>query len=349
MQVLIVGYGKIGRIKAPMWQAMGATVYVYEQSDALHSKILEDGYGLFVSKDQTFDIIDISTPASMHYKALAWAIDTATDPDIYLIEKPLASTPEELQAFKTLLLETPDLSRKIVINESYYQSNLMDEVAEDIESRNANIQSIHIELSKNRLKDLEAGRFFDDHLEAIGFEVPHMLAILDRLGVPLPKDCKPSLIVDKLKRANQAFILKTNDSGPEVVLESYLGNFRYEGASITNNAAITRKATITTDILDYQIEFDPLLDQERFHGKLTTLNKGVVLSEKLVLDNHLDTQLRSVLNGKPLHETSVGITKTLEITETLLRLRESCEVTELEQAAEDTMRLNKKDKEIQWH
>ncbi len=346
MQVLIIGYGKIGRIKASLWLAMGAKVYVYEQNDTLYSKILEDGYGLFESKDQTFDIIDISTPAGAHYKALVWAMDTVAGPNVYLIEKPLASTREELESFKILLSESPDLSRKIVINESYYQSSLIEEVVKDIEARNANIESIHIELSKNRLNDLEIGRFFDNHLEAVGLEVPHMLAILDRFGVQLPKNYKPSLIVDKLKRANQAFILKTNERGPVVVLESYMGNFRYEDTWVTNNTGITRKAIITTDILDYQIEFDPLFDQERFHGRLTTLEKGVMLSEKIILDNHLDTQLRLVLNGKPLHETSVGITKALEIMETLLRLRESCKVIELEQAVEDNERFNKKDKEI---
>lgn len=334
MQVLIVGYGKIGRIKASLWLAMGATVYVYDQNDALHSKVLEDGHSLFVSNGQVFDIIDISTPAGTHYKALAWAMDAATDPNVYLIEKPLASSREELEAFKTLLSRRPDLSSKIVINESYYQSSLIDEVVKDIEARNANIQSIHIELSKNRLNDLEAGRFFDNNLEAIGLEVPHMLAILDRFEVSLPKDSKPSLVVDKLKRPNQAFILKTSEGSTELVLESYLGNFRYEGIDVTTNTAITRKLTITTNILEYKIEFDTLLDHERFHGRLTILEKGVVLSEKIAPDNHLDMQLRLVFKGEPLHETSVGITKALEITETLLCLRESCEVTELGQAVE---------------
>ena len=346
MRVLIIGYGKIGRIKAPMWSEMGATVYVYEQNDMLHSKILEDGYSLFAIKDHVFDIVDISTPAGMHYRALAWAADTVSEPAIYLIEKPLASTQEELQAFKTFLSENPTLSRKIVINESYYNSTLLDEVAKDIASRNANIRSIHVELSKNRLEDLEAGRFFDNDLEAIGIEVPHMLAILDRFGVSLPEGCRPSLIVDTLKRANQAFILKTNEGDPEIVLESYLGNFRYEGTNVTRNTTITRKAKITTDILDYQIEFDPLIDYKRFHGKLTILEKGIVVSKRTVLDNHLDAQLRLILNGTPLYDTSIGITKALEFTETLLRLRESCEVTELQQASEHNVTLNKKDKEI---
>jgi hypothetical protein len=346
MRVLIVGYGKIGRIKAPMWSEMGATVYVYEQNDRLHPKILGDGYSLFSFKDQVFDIVDISTPAGMHYGALAWAMDAVAEPDIYLIEKPLASTREELRAFKTLVSENPTLSRKIVINESYYNSTLLDAVAKDIASSNANIQSIHIELSKNRLKDLEAGRFFDDALEAVGLEVPHMLAILDKFGVSLPEGCMPSLIVDTLKRANQAFILRTNESGPEIVFESYLGNFRYEGTSITSNTTITRKAKITTDILDYQIEFDPLIDHERFHGKLTIFEKGIVVSKKTVLDNHLDVQLRLILNGTPLHDTSIGITKALEFTETLLRLRGSCEVTELQQVSEYNVTLNRKDKEI---
>lgn len=346
MQVLIVGYGKIGRIKAPMWLAVGATVYVYEQNDALHSRILEDGYRLFTSKDQVFDIVDISTPAGMHYKALIWAIDAVADSNIYLIEKPLASTQEELQSFKTILSENPSLSHKIIINESYYQSTLLDEVTKDIESRNANIQSIRIELSKNRLKDLEAGRFFDNDLEAVGLEIPHMLAILDMLGIRLPKNCKPSLIVDRHQRANQAIIIKTNDSTPKIVLESYLGNFRYEGTNVTNNMAITRKAIIATDILDYQIDFDPLINHERFHGKLTIFEKGIVVSEKIVLDNHLDAQFRLIQSGKPLHDTSIGITKAVEFTETLLRLRESCEVTESHQAAEDNTTLNKKYKEI---
>src|SRR5690606_12707697 len=102
------------------------------------------------------------------------------------------------------------------------------------------------------------------------------------------------------------------------------------------------RAIIKTDFLEYQIEFDPLFDHERFHGKLTTLEKGVVLSEKVALDNHLDTQLRLVLKGRPLHEMPIGITGAFEITETLLRLRELCEFTELE-SVEDSVRLNKKD------
>jgi hypothetical protein len=347
MQVLIVGYGKIGRIKASLWLSMGARVFVYEQKDSLYSKILEDGCSLFESKDQTFDIIDISTPASTHYKALIWAMNEASEPNVYIIEKPLASTLGELQAFKTLLSSSPELKLKIVVNESYYQSSLIQEVIKDIEARHENIRSIHIELSKNRLEDLQTGRFFDNNLESIGLEVPHMLAILDMFGVSLPRSCKPSLIVDKLMRPNQAFILKTTAGSTEVVLESYLGNFRYEGTNVTANTDITRKVIVTTDILEYHIKFDPLSSYERFHGKLTTFENGVVLSEKVALDNHLDTQLRLVLQGSPLQDMPIGFTGAFNITETLLRLRELSEVTELE-PAEDSMRLNNKESEVSW-
>ncbi len=56
MQVLIVGYGKIGRIKASLWLAMGAKVHVYEQNDTLYSKILEDGYGLSGNLDSLLTV-----------------------------------------------------------------------------------------------------------------------------------------------------------------------------------------------------------------------------------------------------------------------------------------------------
>lgn len=346
MRVLIIGYGKIGRIKAPIWQALGATVYVYEQSTALHPKILKDGYDLFKSIDPAFDIIDISTPAGAHYKALAWALDITSESSLYLVEKPLASTQIELEAFKSLLTKKPDLIPKIVVNESYYQSSLINKVVEDIDLKNAKIQSIHIELSKNRLKDLEAGRFFDVSMESIGLEVPHMLAILDRFDVALPTNTKASLIVDKDKRANQAFILRTDENIPKLLLESYMGDFRYDGSSITSNMAATRKVVVATNILDYQIEFDPLFNYERFYGKLTILDHGEVLSNEYVLDNHLSTQLRLVANGTSLQKTSIGAGKAMKITETLLHIRETCEVTEIT-PHDNSVRLNK-DRGIQW-
>ena len=154
------------------------------------------------------------------------------------------------------------------------------------------------------------------------------------------------MTVDIHKRANQAFVLKANVRDIEVVLESYLGNFKYNGESITKNPAVTRIATITTDILDYQLEFDPVKDHERFYGKLTTRKKDTIISEKFILDNHLDTHLRSIFNGKPLNGTLVGITESIKITETLLLLREFCEITKLNLVVGDKIRLIKKEEEI---
>ena len=47
------------------------------------------------------------------------------------------------------------------------------------------IDKIYIEFSKNRLEDNAKGRFLDEEILGFGIELPHILAILRYLGIPL--------------------------------------------------------------------------------------------------------------------------------------------------------------------
>jgi len=303
-QVLVVGYGKIGIIKSSIWQSLGAEVYVYDINKATNAAILRDGYRVFRKDDfQSYDsIIDISTPAGQHFNGLRWALDSIEHaPKAILIEKPLASSGTEIAQFIELLnnFNAYDISKRIFVNETYYSSTALEYLRRQITLVNSKFR-VNIELSKNRLIDNDNGRFFDLELGAVGIEVPHMIAILQVLGVRLEtlKSGSTTILGSSNRIDNQGFVYRLRNKDVSIDLASYLGDFRKTNDSLTTNYGVVRRLQVVVGSATYTLEFDPAEGVPRYHSRLTIQHADHEPEVLIMVDDHLKKHMDLFLRNE---------------------------------------------------
>jgi len=308
MRILIIGYGKIGRVKASIWKSLGCEVYVYDVKKAAMDSAKSDGLNLYTDSSKMVGdyILDISTPAGQHFKSLHWALGHgAGHPKAILIEKPLASTTDECTLFEDFMKTDAGqkFANKIFVDESYYSSPSLNLLKETIQKNKEEILSLEIELSKPRLPDRVSGRFFDVELGALGVEAPHMLAILQLLGQNL-SSFKPEavyLFVDEQRIENQALLLTAQNKGIAISLISYLGDFRVKGGKLVKNNGIKRHVKIATNKSHYFLELDPVTALPRMRARLQIKspenNRRVLIP---IDDDHLKNHLSYFLSGQSL-------------------------------------------------
>ncbi|HKR81437.1 MAG TPA: Gfo/Idh/MocA family oxidoreductase [Candidatus Saccharimonadales bacterium] len=338
MDVLVIGYGKIGRIKAFIWQSLGRHVSVYDVDIRKQHQAESDGFRLYEESESYEDlIVDISTPASFHLQSLEWTLEHIKPlPRGVLIEKPLASDEAELEAIRVLLTETElaDFKERIVVNESYYLSSALAVVAEDIARQNLKVLEVTAELSKNRLADVASGRFVDAYLGSLGIELPHMIAVVQGLGFELAdlNISKSTIYIDADVAHNEGFVIKLSASNTLVTLKSFLGDFRVDNQSISSNLAVVRSLEVKTELRDYVVSFDPVEGLERYKAQVTVLDcKGDTSETKVIDDDHLAANL------KKLHEhsrsqsidTLLSVDNSLKVSRLIFALRENTQYQEI--------------------
>lgn len=333
MQVLVIGYGKIGQIKALLWKSLGASVFVHDVSQAALKKAVSDGLKTSAECKIDQDItIDISSPAGQHYESLKWCLDT-TEPPIrqILIEKPLASSPEELKKFR----ELNELHKaEIVLNESYFSSEGLRRL---IDTTDGVPTHIEIELSKNRLDDIAKGRFFDHRLGAIGIETPHMLAILQMFDVSLDetKITKANLYVDARQHENQGYELCFQSGETSVGLRSFLGNFNTSADGLVKTNGTIRSIKARTKSQDLSLEFDPATNLPRYHSRLSInplfKDPGTITE---FADDHLREHMVQLLNKTPINAL-LKFDNAVYLSDVLTRLRDSFNVIDVSNFVSD--------------
>lgn len=300
MDVIVVGYGKIGRIKAFIWKTLGRKVTVYDVIDDKKQQALADGFTLY-DNSQTYNdlVVDISTPASFHLQSLEWVLGNVRPlPRGVLIEKPLASDMSEIKAVEALLSnsENSKFAQSIAVNESYYLSSALQYVANDILQNKLEILSVSSELSKNRLDDVANGRFVDKQLGSLGIELPHMIAMVQWLGYNLDDlNIKDVTIYQKSDNPdNEGFSIDMQSSDVAIKLASYLGDFRIQdGRSLPNK--MIRTLQVKTNKKDYLVMFDPVEGLERYKSKIIISTHDSSRPETLILDdNHLSKHLEKI-------------------------------------------------------
>jgi hypothetical protein len=303
MDILVVGYGKIGRIKSFIWRSLGRKVHVYDTDARKNEQAKADGFDLHTSNQRYGSdlVVDISTPASFHLASLEWVFNTISPrPRAILIEKPLASRQEELANLMRLLSREglKDFRDRIIINESYYLSSALDLVANDIKKLSARIVKVRSELSKNRLEDVMNGRFVDEHLGSLGIELPHMIAMMQRLGISLGdlliRDVSVYRAEDKTH--NEGFRIELISQSVPVVMESYLGDFRViDSGEITQNESIVRTLDVETNNRIYKVAFDPIMGLGRYKAKVCTYDvESNLINTTILDDDHLAKHLKKI-------------------------------------------------------
>lgn len=337
MDVIAVGYGKIGRIKAFIWKSLGRRVNIYDVSADKQKQARDDGFALYDANKKYDDlIVDISTPASFHLQSLEWVLQNITPlPKNILIEKPLASDMSEIQAINQLFSspENHDFAQLIAVNESYYLSTALQYVADDISQNNSKILSIDAELSKNRLDDVANGRFVDAQLGSLGIELTHMIAMVQWLGYGLEAlDIRGVEIYQKGDNLhNEGFAVSLMSGGTTITLESYLGDFRLQEGQILPNKMI-RTLQVRTDKKNYLVMFDPVEGLERYKSKIIVETLGSDQQESIILDDdHLTRHLEKIsINA---HDKKVdqltSPDNSLDISRLMFKFKENARISRL--------------------
>ncbi len=333
MEVLVIGYGKIGHIKSFIWHSLDRGVYVYDTDARKKEQAKADGFKLHSDGHEYGNelIVDISTPASYHLESLEWVLNTIKPtPKVILIEKPLASHQEELDALTRLLsreglLETRS---RVVVNESYYLSSALGFVADDIQRLSSKVRSVRTELSKNRLQDVINGRFVDEHLGSLGIELPHMIAMVQRLGFDLKELSIEDVSVYQKKDAthNEGFRLSLLSDKTPLIMESYLGDFRVtDDSSLVANGRVVRTLEVATDSRVYKVEFDPIRGLGRYKARVRTYDsEGNLLKTVVLDDDHLADHLKKLHQADKSEglDSLFSVENALEIAKYIFSLKE---------------------------
>ncbi len=181
--ILIVGFGKIGKIKANKWLDRGYSVYV-KDVNFCNLMLLNKGINVADDISRKYFTIEICTPTKQHAIVFKNIIKKYVFSYI-IIEKPLCNTLEELEVFTSIIKKQPYLEEKIFVSEQYFYSTILDVFVKNRCFSLNGIDKIYIEFPKNRLEDNAKGRFLDEEILGFGIELPHILAILRYLGIPL--------------------------------------------------------------------------------------------------------------------------------------------------------------------
>ena len=309
--VLIIGFGKIGRIKSSLWKELGFRVTIADTNPAHEKEALILGYEFtddFSCLETQLSILDISTPAGTHFDVLKDALNQLQFlPETIIVEKPFASSQEELENFLALLKDPvyPRLADCLFINEQYYSSSTLKRVYELLD--NEHIESIAVDLSKNRITDTkEAGRFFDYTLGAFGIELPHALAVLDVLGIDVAslKNSVSVRYIESTDPLNQAAFVSGEVQNSRILLSSHLGSFSVANDNeIVVENSLTRKIVIHTSTRLFDITLDPHPSLARFFAHIQVSSKdGAMLIDEVVFDDHLKAHLSALSQISPSKE-----------------------------------------------
>lgn len=295
--VLISGCGTIGRIKALLWLKLGVTVYLQDINSSKLEQLLTQDSRLKKFDENSasiIDIVDISTPNDQHATSLKWAYEMLPKIQTVLIEKPICSTPKDKHVIEELIRSNNGV--RVYINETYFWSRALEWINDKLSSDRDELSTLYINLSKDRLADLKGGRFFDEELEAYGIELPHALAMLQRLGISLD-----SIIV----KANDMHRHPDNVGNQGIRLEflfgkdksitvcSFLGDFKVREDLVLKNRLERIMILQTKKGNSYKIEFDPVSGLPRYQSRIT-INDTVEIA---INDDHMSTHLENVLRG----------------------------------------------------
>lgn len=292
-KILVLGCGTIGQIKAGLWLSLGAEVYLHDTSPLQIDKLLKTDKRLQrFGQQQLGDLtVDISTPSDQHASSLLWTFEAIKNPRTILVEKPICTNTNDKAVINRLLSKHKGVP--VYVNESYFWSSALDWLSDRLHMNNEEIISIEINLSKNRLADTRSGRFFDRELESYGIEVPHAIAILQKLSVNIDE---LRVGINKMYRNedtsfNQGVHLMLSDVSERTIkIDSFLGDFMIQAGDKIQNS-LTRWLIVETDKQNrYHVSFDPAPNEQRFKSVITINN-----NERVVLDdNHLRRHLEQV-------------------------------------------------------
>jgi hypothetical protein len=137
---------------------------------------------------------DICVPTQYHVDILEAIVACDSGANI-LIEKPICRY-TDIPRLEHVLRQ---FSGQIIVNENYCSSAVTEYVRQAIERLGVQIEQIAVEMTKHRGADVASGRFVDEEFGALGYEGPHLLAIVQHFGQQyLPGDVVDLAVEDAI-------------------------------------------------------------------------------------------------------------------------------------------------------
>lgn len=193
--ILIIGFGKIGKIKAYKWLSRGYEVYVKDLKFS-SMKYLNTNSDVLDDLSRQYFTIEICTPTNHHLMLLKTVI-TRYVYSYISIEKPLCNRLEDLEEMKSLVGSHPHLAKKMFASEQYFFSKILEKLLQVDCFSLDKIKEITVNFSKDRIEDNENGRFLDKEILGYGIEIPHIIAVISYLGISL-EEFKKGIFVNAI-------------------------------------------------------------------------------------------------------------------------------------------------------
>jgi hypothetical protein len=178
--IAIVGYGKVGRLHAQVLSKEGHFLIIVDPLRS-HSfwPSFRDLREIPPSFVEQIRLWVVSTPTELHLPVLESLFPRQVGARV-LLEKP-AVLPGEFELFAALHNRFPQ--SRLAVHDTYGFSPVIDGMIAHlkVDPRADKLDSIAIEMSKNRLRDEQNGRFTDLQWGAAGYEGFHLLSVKRRL------------------------------------------------------------------------------------------------------------------------------------------------------------------------
>jgi hypothetical protein len=165
--VAIVGLGKIGYLYLKVLRSAGMKVISIDPRGHADYRDLDHALR------RSVDVWVIACPTASHLSALARLL--AREPSSrVLVEKPICE-PSQVEELQRLLARYPEAS--VLVSDAYSHSDPVTRLRNQVIGSSAALREVSVDMSKNRARDVERGRFVDHELGEAGYEWIHMYRI----------------------------------------------------------------------------------------------------------------------------------------------------------------------------
>jgi len=300
-ETIIIGYGNAGRMHGNIFSGKVKVIGVVDTNEAKRQKARQDSFATFESIASIPSVVltqaavpsffwDVCVPDENHFEVVEELLKMGACS--ILIEKPIC-LPTQASQMRTLLKAYPQA--KVCVEESYLASNVLLKVNEMAKRYSFVRPSIYVEQTKNRMEDIEKGRFIDPELMIFGLEAPHSMTLVMGTGPKRrPAEIKKVVLGDMtlpnsrvLRGQSLGRIDFLTEDGCEVILYTSMeGKIGRPLPEVQSPAAISYKDSRRYRILVLEEkgvmvigQFEPIPEWERFKGRVLVFSKGRQLEE----------------------------------------------------------------------
>jgi predicted dehydrogenase len=170
--VTVVGLGKIGQLYRKVLRFAGIEVISVDPRG--HADYRDLGQAMH----RSVDVWVIACPTVSHLPTLARLLEIEPSARV-LVEKPICE-PSQVEELRRMLVRYPQAS--VLVSDAYSQSDAVARLRDQVADRPVGLSEISVDMSKNRVRDVDRGRFVDHELGEAGYEWIHMFRVASQVG-----------------------------------------------------------------------------------------------------------------------------------------------------------------------